>query len=48
MLEDYWEISKILNLLKDYNQKLHVDLFDQLDEFVCFLCVAKVRNINNV
>ena len=46
MMED-WEISKDFNLLKNLSQKLHEDLFDELEEFVCFLCVAYVTHTNN-
>ena len=47
MLEDYWEIFSLLQNVS-YSQERHGDLFDQLEEFVCFVHGAKVKNINNV
>ena len=46
VLEDYWEISKLFNLQQNLSQKLHGNLFDQLEQFVCFLYFAKVKSIN--
>ena len=49
-----WKITKkfltFLTLFKTLrtSQERHGDLFGQLEEFVCFVCCAKVDSINNV
>ena len=50
MLED---IDKFPKFLTDFNtlctsQEWHGDLFDQLEEFVCFVYGSKIKNINNL
>ena len=50
MLEDYWEILKFLTYFKApaTSHEQHGDLFDQLEEFVCYVYCAKANSIHNV
>ena len=48
MLEDYWKIFTIFNLLRNSSQEWHGDPFDQLEKFVCFVYGGNIRNISNL
>ena len=51
MLDNSREIIKIFILLHktlDSSQEQHRDLFEQLEEIVCFVHDAKVKSINKV